>query len=94
MIDGLLVCQMVWLVFSIVGVSMFAGKFFYCFNETSEEIMLADQVTNKSQCYDLIWENITEMRWMNAKFNFDNTAMGFLSLLLLVSVITQNTHRK
>lgn len=94
MIDGLLVCQTVWLVFSIMGVSTFAGKFFYCFNETSEEIMLADEVNNKSQCYYLILENYTEIRWKNMKFNFDNTAMGFLSLLLLVSVITQNTHRK
>ncbi|MEQ2180400.1 Sodium channel protein type 8 subunit alpha [Goodea atripinnis] len=32
----LLVCLIFWLIFSIMGVNLFAGKYYYCFNETSE----------------------------------------------------------
>ncbi|XP_007565048.1 sodium channel protein type 4 subunit alpha B-like [Poecilia formosa] len=77
----LLVCLVLWLIFSIMGVNLFAGKFYYCFNETSEEYFSPEEVNNKSQCFDLIEENFSEVRWRNTKLNFDNVGMGFLSLL-------------
>uniref|UniRef100_A0A668SD00 Sodium channel protein n=1 Tax=Oreochromis aureus TaxID=47969 RepID=A0A668SD00_OREAU len=77
----LLVCLIFWLIFSIMGVNLFAGKFYYCFNETSEELFLPDKVDNKTQCLALIQENFTEVRWKNLKINYDNVGMGYLSLL-------------
>ncbi|KAM6937857.1 sodium channel protein type 4 subunit alpha B-like [Xenentodon cancila] len=76
-----LVVVFVWLLFSIMGVNMFAGKFQYCFNETSKEYMLM----NKSDCYALMEANNTDLRWLNEKFNFDNVGMGFVSLLILMA---------
>uniref|UniRef100_A0A669F1A9 Sodium channel protein n=1 Tax=Oreochromis niloticus TaxID=8128 RepID=A0A669F1A9_ORENI len=80
----LLVCLIFWLIFSIMGVNLFAGKFYYCFNETSEELFLPDKVDNKTQCLALIQENFTEVRWKNLKINYDNVGMGYLSLLQVV----------
>ncbi|KAM9843922.1 sodium channel protein type 4 subunit alpha B [Aulostomus maculatus] len=77
----LLVCLTFWLIFSIMGVNLFAGKFYYCFNETSGEYFSADAVNNKSECDSLIEAGYTEVRWKNIKVNFDNVGMGYLSLL-------------
>uniref|UniRef100_A0A3B5PZU8 Sodium channel protein n=1 Tax=Xiphophorus maculatus TaxID=8083 RepID=A0A3B5PZU8_XIPMA len=77
----LLVCLIFWLIFSIMGVNLFAGKFYYCFNETSEEYFSPEEVNNKTQCLDLIEKGFSEVRWKNTKINFDNVGMGYLSLL-------------
>ncbi|XP_051994608.1 sodium channel protein type 4 subunit alpha B isoform X2 [Xyrauchen texanus] len=77
----LLVCLMLWLFFSIMGVGMFAGTFFHCFNTTSKEMFLRSEVNNKTQCIELIEAGYVDVRWMNMKVNFDNVGMGFLSLL-------------
>ncbi|XP_041087621.1 sodium channel protein type 4 subunit alpha B-like [Polyodon spathula] len=77
----LLVCLIFWLIFSIMGVNMFAGKFFKCVNVTSGEMFDTSVVNNKTQCLELIEQNFTEVRWMNVKVNFDNVGMGYLSLL-------------
>uniref|UniRef100_A0A3Q2P5V8 Sodium channel protein n=1 Tax=Fundulus heteroclitus TaxID=8078 RepID=A0A3Q2P5V8_FUNHE len=77
----LLVCLIFWLIFSIMGVNLFAGKFYYCFNVTSGEVFLPDEVDNKTQCLALIEQNFTDVRWKNIKINFDNVGMGYLSLL-------------
>lgn len=85
----LLVCLIFWLIFSIMGVNLFAGKFHYCYNETSQEYFLPEEVNNKTECFALIEANFTEVRWKNLKITFDNVGMGYLSLLQVVSV---NTH--
>uniref|UniRef100_A0A665VRP5 Sodium channel protein n=1 Tax=Echeneis naucrates TaxID=173247 RepID=A0A665VRP5_ECHNA len=77
----LLVCLIFWLIFSIMGVNLFAGKYYYCFNETSEEYFPVDVVNNKTQCEALIKQNFTEVRWKNVKINFDNVGAGYLALL-------------
>ncbi|MBN3271579.1 SC4AA protein, partial [Polyodon spathula] len=77
----LLVCLIFWLIFSIMGVNMFAGKYYKCVNVTSEELFSTLVVNNKTQCLELIEQNFTEVRWMNMKVNFDNVGMGYLSLL-------------
>ncbi|XP_073351388.1 sodium channel protein type 4 subunit alpha B isoform X2 [Pagrus major] len=77
----LLVCLIFWLIFSIMGVNLFAGKFYYCFNETSEEAFDAADVNNKTECLALIESDFTEVRWKNIKVNYDNVGMGYLSLL-------------
>lgn len=82
----LLVCLIFWLIFSIMGVNLFAGKYYYCFNETSEEYFSVDVVNNKTQCLALIEQNATEVRWKNVKINFDNVGAGYLALLQVVRV--------
>lgn len=82
----LLVCLIFWLIFSIMGVNLFAGKYYYCFNETSEEMFSVDVVNNRTQCEALMKENFTEVRWKNVKINFDNVGAGYLALLQVVRV--------
>ncbi|XP_030632858.1 sodium channel, voltage gated, type VIII, alpha subunit b isoform X1 [Chanos chanos] len=77
----LLVCLIFWLIFSIMGVNLFAGKYYYCYNETAEENFEQDVVNNKTECFALINANHTEVRWKNVKINFDNVGAGYLALL-------------
>ncbi|KAM6330820.1 sodium channel protein type 8 subunit alpha isoform 4-T7 [Alca torda] len=77
----LLVCLIFWLIFSIMGVNLFAGKYHYCFNETAEERFEIDIVNNKTDCEALMPPNSTEIRWKNVKINFDNVGAGYLALL-------------
>nr|XP_023691497.1 sodium channel protein type 4 subunit alpha B-like isoform X3 [Paramormyrops kingsleyae] len=76
----LLVCLIFWLIFSIMGVNLFAGKFYYCLNVTAGEIFPLDIVNNKTECFALM-EQHDDVRWVNLKINFDNVGMGYLSLL-------------
>lgn len=94
MIAGILVTLTVCLVFGIMGTHMFAGKFYYCYNETAEEFFLSSQVHNRSDCNRLISENMTEVRWKNGMYNFDNTVNGYISLMHLVSVRTWHPYEK
>lgn len=80
----LLVCLIFWLIFSIMGVNLFAGKYYYCFNQTAEMYFDASVVNNKTQCLALIEQNFTEVRWKNVKINFDNVGAGYLALLQVV----------
>ncbi|XP_076121995.1 sodium channel protein type 4 subunit alpha B-like [Alosa pseudoharengus] len=75
----LLVCLIFWLIFSIMGVNLFAGKFYYCWNTTTEEYFFHEDVNNKSDCYDLMEFGI-DAQWKNVRVNYDNVAMGYLSL--------------
>ncbi|CAL8339270.1 unnamed protein product [Merluccius merluccius] len=77
----LLVCLIFWLIFSIMGVNLFAGKYYFCYNETAEDMFKPDEVNNKTQCMELINSNYTNVRWKNVKINFDNVGAGYLALL-------------
>uniref|UniRef100_A0A3Q1HD33 Sodium channel protein type 4 subunit alpha B-like n=1 Tax=Acanthochromis polyacanthus TaxID=80966 RepID=A0A3Q1HD33_9TELE len=83
MLEVLLVVLTVWLIFGNLGVNLFAGKFYYCFNETSEELFHTDAVSNKTECSFLIESDFMEVRWKNTKFNFDSVVSSYVSLLLL-----------
>ncbi|XP_054826290.1 sodium channel protein type 2 subunit alpha isoform X4 [Eublepharis macularius] len=76
----LLVCLIFWLIFSIMGVNLFAGKFYHCVNTSNGEMFDISQVDNQTQCEELIERNETA-RWKNVKVNFDNVGLGYLSLL-------------
>lgn len=81
----LLVCLIFWLIFSIMGVNFFAGKFQKCINKTNEGFLLVpwSTVNNMSDCER---QNHTgSLFWVNVKVNFDNVAMGYLALLQVVS---------
>ncbi|KAJ8397033.1 hypothetical protein AAFF_G00010870 [Aldrovandia affinis] len=77
----LLVCLIFWLIFSIMGVNLFAGKYYYCYNDTAEMRFQPTDVNNKTECLYLISSNYTEVRWRNVKINFDNVGAGYLALL-------------
>uniref|UniRef100_A0A8C8A1U2 Sodium channel protein n=1 Tax=Oryzias sinensis TaxID=183150 RepID=A0A8C8A1U2_9TELE len=74
----LLVCLIFWLIFSIMGVNLFAGKYYHCINTTTEEMFPIEIVNNKSECLLLVNDSA---RWKNVKINFDNVGAGYLALL-------------
>ncbi|XP_040335759.1 sodium channel protein type 5 subunit alpha isoform X9 [Herpailurus yagouaroundi] len=76
----LLVCLIFWLIFSIMGVNLFAGKFGRCINQTEGDLPLNHTiVNNKSDCESF---NVTgELYWTKVKVNFDNVGAGYLALL-------------
>ncbi|KAF6313455.1 sodium voltage-gated channel alpha subunit 5 [Rhinolophus ferrumequinum] len=76
----LLVCLIFWLIFSIMGVNLFAGKFGRCINQTEGDLPLDYTiVNNKSDCESF---NVTgELYWTKVKVNFDNVGAGYLALL-------------
>lgn len=78
----LLVCLIFWLIFSIMGVNLFAGKYYYCVNTTNDETFPIEVVNNKSDCLALANDSA---RWKNVKINFDNVGAGYLALLQVVS---------
>uniref|UniRef100_A0AAY4ABR9 Sodium channel protein n=1 Tax=Denticeps clupeoides TaxID=299321 RepID=A0AAY4ABR9_9TELE len=73
----LLVCLIFWLIFSIMGVNLFAGKYGRCVNRTGF-IHDARLVNNKSECLE---KNHTQFYWAKVKVNFDNVGAGYLALL-------------
>ncbi|KAL4840955.1 hypothetical protein H8958_015043 [Nasalis larvatus] len=73
----LLVCLIFWLIFSIMGVNLFAGKFYHCVNMTTGNMFDVSDVNNLSDCQALG----KQARWKNVKVNFDNVGAGYLALL-------------
>lgn len=78
----LLVSLLFWLIFSILGVQLFAGKFYKCQDEAGERVP-ADIVPNKTECL----KYPEKYRWVNSNVNFDNVINGFLALFQVVSSI-------
>ncbi|XP_063067578.1 sodium channel, voltage-gated, type I like, alpha b [Engraulis encrasicolus] len=74
----LLVCLIFWLIFSIMGVNLFAGKYYHCVNTTTDEMLPLSLVNNKSEC---LAQRNNSARWKNVKINFDNVGAGYLALL-------------
>ncbi|XP_044513335.1 sodium channel protein type 10 subunit alpha-like [Gracilinanus agilis] len=76
----LLVCLIFWLIFSIMGVNLFSGKFGRCINITLENFPPVDAliVNNKTQCNE---ENGPGLFWDTVKVNFNNVGIGYLALL-------------
>lgn len=77
----LLVSLLFWLIFSILGVQLFAGKFYKCIDMDGERVS-AELVPNKSTCL----KYPEKYRWMNSNVNFDNVINGFLALFQVVSI--------
>ncbi|NXM76448.1 SCN5A protein, partial [Serilophus lunatus] len=75
----LLVCLIFWLIFSIMGVNLFAGKFGKCVNLTEENSVVNELVKNITHCER--YNNTRKLFWVNAKVNFDNVGSGYLALL-------------
>jgi hypothetical protein len=69
----LLVCLVFWLIFSIMGVQFFGGKFFKCTDEKGNLLSLTD-VANKDDC------DHKNYSWVNSKITFDNVGNAYLAL--------------
>lgn len=69
----LLVCLVFWLIFSIMGVQFFGGKFFKCLDEDGELLNITI-VNDRWQCLALNYS------WVNSKITFDHVGMGYLAL--------------
>ncbi|KAK3600469.1 hypothetical protein CHS0354_013028 [Potamilus streckersoni] len=70
----LLVCVVFWLIFSIMGVQFFKGKFYKCVDSSGTKLS-ASVVANKEQC-----QNNSNYQWINSDINFDNVGSGYLAL--------------
>ncbi|NXK18463.1 SCN5A protein, partial [Arenaria interpres] len=75
----LLVCLIFWLIFSIMGVNLFAGKFGKCVNLTEEDSDINPSINNKTDC--IMYNSTGKIFWVNVKVNFDNVGSGYLALL-------------
>ncbi|XP_037844358.1 sodium channel protein type 11 subunit alpha isoform X2 [Chlorocebus sabaeus] len=73
-LNVLLVCLIFWLIFCILGVHFFSGKFGKCINGT-ESVINYTIIANKSQCES------GNFSWINQKVNFDNVGNAYLALL-------------
>lgn len=78
----LLVSLLFWLIFSILGVQLFAGKFYKCEDMDGERVA-TDIVPNRTECEKFPGK----YRWINSNVNFDNVINGFLALFQVVSTI-------
>ncbi|XP_069986578.1 sodium channel protein 60E-like isoform X1 [Penaeus vannamei] len=70
----LLVCLVFWLIFSIMGVQMFGGKFYKCIDPVDRKILPVKIVNNRSDCERLNYN------WTNSKINFDHVGYAYLAL--------------
>ncbi|XP_029292902.1 voltage-dependent T-type calcium channel subunit alpha-1H [Cottoperca gobio] len=66
-----LICCAFFIVFGILGVQLFKGKFYHC------EGLDTKNVTNKSDCLQ------ANYRWIRRKYNFDNLVQALMSLFVL-----------
>ncbi|XP_065944600.1 sodium channel protein 1 brain isoform X9 [Magallana gigas] len=76
-LNVLVVCMVFWLIFSIMGVQFFSGRFYKC-KDSSGEVLLPSVVANKSQC--LAMAATHNYSWVNSNINFDNVLNGYLAL--------------
>ncbi|CAF3704659.1 unnamed protein product [Adineta steineri] len=68
------ICCTFFIIFGILGVQLFKGKFYYC------DGPLARNITTKQQC-----ETTSDHRWKNQQYNFDNLGQALLALFVLSS---------
>ncbi|XP_071749693.1 sodium channel protein para isoform X2 [Lepeophtheirus salmonis] len=71
----LLVCLIFWLIFAIMGVQMFAGKYYKCVDIVTGEKISAEIVPDVVTC---LAENNTE--WVNSRITFDHVGHAYISL--------------
>ncbi|XP_041829601.1 voltage-dependent T-type calcium channel subunit alpha-1G isoform X3 [Melanotaenia boesemani] len=67
------ICCAFFIIFGILGVQLFKGKFFVCQGEDVRNI------TNKSDCLQASY------KWVRHKYNFDNLGQALMSLFVLAS---------
>jgi len=79
----LLVCLVFWLIFSIMGVNLFGGRFSSCIDAEGSTVSV-DIVKFKNDCD--IMAPLYNYTWFTPKVNFDNCLIAYLALFQVVSV--------
>ncbi|CAG7722563.1 unnamed protein product [Allacma fusca] len=77
-VNVLLVCLLFWLIFSIMGVQFFKGKFYRCVVNEDGGIVDRSEVKTKEECCNET--NKQKYSWINQTPNFDNVFSGYLVL--------------
>ncbi|XP_026875220.2 voltage-dependent T-type calcium channel subunit alpha-1G isoform X6 [Electrophorus electricus] len=67
------ICCAFFIIFGILGVQLFKGKFYVCQGEDTRNI------TNRSDCL------LAKYNWVRHKYNFDNLGQALMSLFVLAS---------
>ncbi|XP_077068641.1 voltage-dependent T-type calcium channel subunit alpha-1I isoform X5 [Siphateles boraxobius] len=68
-----LICCAFFIIFGILGVQLFKGKFYYCLG------LDVKNITNRSDCIS------ANYKWVHHKYNFDNLGQALMSLFVLAS---------
>uniref|UniRef100_A0A8C5PV78 Calcium voltage-gated channel subunit alpha1 H n=1 Tax=Leptobrachium leishanense TaxID=445787 RepID=A0A8C5PV78_9ANUR len=68
-----LICCAFFIIFGILGVQLFKGKFYFC------EGLETRNITNRSDC------SRARYKWVRRKYNFDNLGQALMSLFVLSS---------
>lgn len=68
-----LICCAFFIIFGILGVQLFKGKFYYCEGSDTRNI------STKAEC------RAAHYRWVRRKYNFDNLGQALMSLFVLSS---------
>ena len=71
----LIVCLIFWLIFAIIGVNTFMGRFSKCLDTVSGHKFSHEIIPNRTVC-----ANETNAEWINAKVTFDNVMIAYLAL--------------
>jgi hypothetical protein len=71
----LLVCLVFWLIFGIMGVQLFAGRFYKCVYPNNFTKVPYEECPNMAEC---LAKNYT---WLNSRINFDNIINSYVALL-------------
>nr|CAB3227403.1 voltage-dependent T-type calcium channel subunit alpha-1G [Phallusia mammillata] len=69
-----LICCAFFIIFGILGVQVFKGKFYHCEGPNIR------YVTNRTQCLDF-----SDNTWINHRYNFDDLGQALMSLFVLSS---------
>ena len=76
----LLVCLIFWLIFAIIGVNMFMGKFYKCIELESGVKFSHEIIPNRTIC-----DIEPGARWMNARITYDNVGGAYLALFQIAT---------
>lgn len=77
----LLVCLIFWLIFAIIGVNTFMGRFYKCLDEETGEKFSHEIIPNKTVCL-----NESGAVWTNARVTFDNVGIAYLALFQVLNL--------
>lgn len=79
MSNVLLVCALIILIFSIMGVNFFKGKFHYCAEESLPPDFDYNLINDKTDCLEQGGE------WVSSDQNFDNTLVSMFTLFQMMT---------
>lgn len=68
-LNVMVVCLVFWLIFAIMGVQFFGGKYFKC--KANGTVLSRELVRNMNECLALHATD-PSVEWVNSDINFDN----------------------